>query len=111
MNELRFQYVRTVTAQTPASSAPTIVVEGSFTGGGNNVGALNDHIDRYELQDYATLDHGKHSIQVGVRERFLRDANRATAGFNGEYIFPTLAVYRQTQQALASGAATASGAN
>ena len=111
VNELRFQYVRTVTAQTPTSSAPTVVVEGSFTGGGNNVGALNDHTDRYELQDYATLDRGKHSIQVGVRERFLRDANRATAGFNGEYIFPTLAVYQGTQQALASGAATAPGAN
>lgn len=103
LNELRFQYIRTGTAQAPSTLGPTIIVEGAFTGGGNNLGTLTDHTDRYELQDYGTIDLGKHSLRVGVRQRFFRDANYATAGYNGEYIFPTLAAYQATLQGVAAG--------
>ncbi len=103
LNELRFQYIRAGTSQTPSTLGPTVIVEGAFTGGGNNLGTLADHTDRYELQDYGTIDLGKHSLRVGVRQRFFRDANYATAGYNGEYIFPTLAAYQATVQGVAAG--------
>ncbi len=103
LDEIRFQYIRTTTAQTPLSADPTLIVEGAFTGGGNNIGLLQDHTDTYEFQDYGSLDLGKHYLRLGLRQRLSRDANRATAGFNGEYIFPTITVYQLTEQGLAAG--------
>ncbi len=107
LNELRLQYLRTDTTQAPTTGAPTVIVEGAFTGGGNNLGVLSDHTDRYEVQEYGTLALGKHFLRAGVRQRIVRDANFATAGYNGEYIFPTLAAYQTTVLGLAAGASAA----
>lgn len=101
VNEARFQYLRTRSHQAPISSAPAIVVQGGFTGGGNNTGLFTDNQDAYELQNYTSLDLGKHFLRIGVRQRLLRDANRSTANYNGEYIFSTLSAYQLTLQGLA----------
>ena len=103
VNELRFQYIRTRTQQKPLDASPTIVVQGAFTGGGNNLGRFTDNQDQYELQNYSSLDLGRHFIRFGVRERLNRDANTSIANYNGEYIFSTLSAYQVTVQGLQNG--------
>ena len=93
VNETRFQYLRTRTAQTPVSPAPAIVVEGAFTGGGSDLGAFNDHLDRFELQNYLTRAQGSHYLNFGARLRVGRDANYSLANFSGQFIFPSLSAY------------------
>ena len=111
LNEARFQYIRSSTNQTPSSTDPTLIVEGAFTGGGSNQGKLIDNGDTYELQDYMSVQADKHGLRFGVRQRLHTDATEATAGFNGEYIFPTLTAYQAAEQALASGVKGVAGAN
>jgi hypothetical protein len=103
VNELRFQYIRTRSAQSAASSSPALIVQGAFTGGGNNLGQLTDNQDQYELQNYTSIELGKHLLHFGVRQRLNRDSNYSTANYNGEYIFPTLTAYQLTVQGLQQG--------
>ncbi len=100
VDETRFQYIRTRNRQDPNSTAPSLVVEGSFQAGGNPAQALRDNQDRYELQNLFEFDHGKHSLRAGFRFRELRDANVSTANFNGQYTFASLADYNAAQAAL-----------
>jgi len=85
--ETRFQWIRTHSGQTPASVAPATSVEGYFSGGGSPSQTLNDHTDRTELQEYFSLDHGKHFIRIGGRYRGYRDANFNNAGYNGAFTY------------------------
>lgn len=103
VNDTRFQYVRTRTTQTPQGTDPTLNVEGSFLGGGNNSGAFQDNKDSYELQNYLAIQAGRHYLSPGVRLRINRDANISRAGYNGEFTFTSLAAYQITQQGLAAG--------
>jgi hypothetical protein len=103
LNETRFQYIRDRNRQTPQNFGPTIVVQGGFTGGGNNTGLNNDAQDHYELQNYAQSTRGKHTMAYGVRLRDTRDANTSTANFNGQYTFSSLAAYQITEQGIANG--------
>ncbi len=98
VNETRFQYIRARVAQTPVSTAASIVVEGASLGGGNNQGAFSDHLDRYELQNYLSLARGRHYVELGGRLRVGRDANHSQANFNGEFIFSSLSAYQATEQ-------------
>ncbi len=93
INETRFQYMRDRDNQSAQESSPTVTVQGAFTGGGNNQGAVRDNQDHYELQDYVTGVSGAHSLNFGVRLRLTRDANYSTSGFNGNYIYPSLDAY------------------
>jgi len=92
------QYIRTRQRQDPVSTAPSLIVQGSFSGGGNPAQALHDDQDRLELQQYYTLDEGKHLIRAGLRYRLLRDANLSTAGTNGEFVFPDITTYQNALQ-------------
>lgn len=103
LNETRFQYIRDRSNQTPQSNAPTIAVQGAFTGGGNNIGINRDNQDHYEFQNYMHVDVGKHDVGFGVRLRALRDSNYSTANFNGQFTFASLAAYQITEQGLAGG--------
>jgi Carboxypeptidase regulatory-like domain len=105
VNETRFQYLRDASNQVPLSTAATLSVPGAFEGGGSNSGTLVDTTNHYELQNYTSIQHGKHFIKFGARLRGLTDSNTSTAGFNGEYIFPSIQAY---QAALESGTQTAS---
>jgi len=93
VNETRFQYIRAHNNQTPRSTDPTITVSGAFTGGGNNQGIVRDNQDRFELENYTTVAKGLHAIEFGGRFRLTRDANSTTSGFNGNYIYSSLAAY------------------
>jgi hypothetical protein len=101
VNDTRFQYIRTRTSQTPQSTDPTLLVEGAFTGGGNNAGTSHDNTDSYEIQNYIAIQAGKHYFSPGVRLRINRDANVSRAGYNGQFLFSTLAAYQTAAQALA----------
>ena len=103
VNETRFQYIRDVTQQNPMSLEPTVDVLGSFVGGGNNQGLLNDRVNHYEFQNYTSVSRGKHFLKFGARLRFSKDSNAATNGFNGAFTFSSLAAYQAAQQALAAG--------
>lgn len=99
----RLQYLRTRLRQDPVSSEPTLIVEGAFSGGGNPQQSLHDNQDNLELQEYLTVDEGKHLIRTGVRYRLRREANLVTAGYNGQFIFPDITTYRNTLLDLQNG--------
>ena len=110
VNETRFQYTRDRDNQTAQSDDPTVTVQGAFTGGGNNIGVNRDNQDRYELQNTTMVSKGSHSISAGGRLRFTRDASFSTAGFNGQYIYSSLAAYAAntpTEYSVAAGNAAA----
>ncbi|MGC2401308.1 MAG: carboxypeptidase regulatory-like domain-containing protein [Acidobacteriaceae bacterium] len=93
INETRFEYIRDRDNQDPLYTTPTITVQGAFTGGGNNEGAIHDAQDHYELQNYTTAALGTHSIRFGGRLRLIRDSNSTTSGFNGNYTYASLTAY------------------
>jgi hypothetical protein len=110
VNDARFQYIRTRTTQDPNTTLPTIIVEGSFSGGGSPTQMLHDNQDQYELQENLSIDHGDHFIRTGLRYRLFRDSNDSRAGYNGEYVFPNVASYdagAPTQFSLTAGQSSA----
>ena len=102
--ETRFQYLRTRVDQTPVSTAPTVIVEGSFNGGGAPTQQLNEHQDRFELQQMISLDRGTHFVRLGGRYRMARDASFSDANYNGQYLFANLAAYKAAKASSGAGA-------
>jgi hypothetical protein len=96
VNEVRFQYVRTRIQQNAEDNAPTLIVEGSFNGGGSTVGTLHDNQDRYEWQEQVSVELGKHFLRIGAQDVLLRDANESTQNYNQTFIFSDLTSYQQT---------------
>jgi hypothetical protein len=103
LNETRFQYTRDRNTQSPHSTAPTIAVQGAFTGGGNNAGFNHDNQDHYEFQDLLRLNRGAHDMTFGGRLRIGRDANYSLGNFNGQYTFASMTAYQITEQGIANG--------
>jgi hypothetical protein len=103
INETRFQYVRSNSAQTVLDTTPSINVSGAFTGGGNSLGNLLETTGGYEIQNYTSIAKGKHFIKFGVRARIDRDSTDKTLGFNGSFTFDSLTAYQTTEQGLAAG--------
>jgi hypothetical protein len=103
VNETRFQYMRDRNNQLAQTFAPTVSVQGAFTGGGNSQGITRDNQDHYELQDYLQIEQGKHDLNIGGRFRAVRDSNYSTANFNGQFTFASLNAYQITEQGLQSG--------
>jgi hypothetical protein len=93
INETRFQYIRARDSQIAQNADPTIMVQGAFTGGGSNAGVVRDNQSRFELENDTTEAKGAHSIEFGARFRLTKDANFSTSGFNGNYIYSSLAAY------------------
>ena len=96
VNETRFQYLRDESSQIARSTAPSIIVPSAFNGGGINAGNLIDATNRYEFQNYTSIQFTKHLLKFGARLRGLTDANSSAAGVNGSYIFPSIQAYQQT---------------
>ena len=97
VNDTRFQYTADRNNQVAVNTAPTLTVEGSFTGGGNNSGTIRDNQDRFEFQDYVTAAEGKHAINFGTRIRLNHEVNSSTSGYNGSYTYQSLAAYSANQ--------------
>ncbi|HTZ81863.1 MAG TPA: carboxypeptidase regulatory-like domain-containing protein [Candidatus Acidoferrales bacterium] len=88
VNETRFQFNRDRNTQNPNDLNPAVNVLGSFTGGGNSEGNLNDLQNNYELQNYTSWIYGNHSFKFGGRFRANQATDYTTAGFNGTFVFP-----------------------
>jgi hypothetical protein len=94
INETRFQYIRDSNNQSPLiTPGLTTAVLGAFSSGGNNVGAVVDYENHYELQNYTSINHGKHFIKFGGRLRATTDSNNSQTDFNGMYTFASLTAY------------------
>jgi hypothetical protein len=98
VNETRFQWLHDESNQTPQSTAPSIVVPLAFTGGGNSGGLINDDTNQYEFQNYTSIQYTNHFLKFGARLRGSTDSNTSTGGFNGTFIFPSVAAYIATLQ-------------
>jgi hypothetical protein len=104
INETRFQYVHDHNTQTLQQAfAPTTMVLGAFTGGGNSSGSPIDSENRYELQNYTSIVHGNHLLKFGGRLRATNDSSTSNGDFNGVFTFPSIAAYQITEQGLANG--------
>lgn len=93
VNQIRFQYRRERDNQTANDTTPTVTVQGAFTGGGNSLGTVRDNQDDYELQEYVNGTAGKHALNFGTRLRLTHEINSTTSGYNGNYIYSSLAAY------------------
>jgi len=103
INETRFQFMRTNDSSVSIDGAPTVAVQGAFSGGGNYLGQLHDGQNHYELQDYTSILLGSHLLRTGVRFRYGQDGNSSSAGFNGQFIFPSINAWEITEQGIADG--------
>ncbi|MGA8939033.1 MAG: carboxypeptidase regulatory-like domain-containing protein [Acidobacteriaceae bacterium] len=92
-NQIRFQYRRERDNSTAQETDPTETVQGAFTGGGSNAGTNSDNEDDYELQEYVNGTEGRHALNFGTRVRLTHEVNSTTAGYNGNYIYSSLATY------------------
>jgi hypothetical protein len=101
INETRFQFIHDNNVQSPLiEPTVTTAVLGAFTNGGNNVGAVLDYENHYELQNYTSIAHGKHFIKFGGRLRATTDNNHSQTDFNGMYTFGSLEAYKNTVSGL-----------
>jgi hypothetical protein len=103
INETRLQFMRTNDSSVSIDGSPTVIAQGAFSGGGNNLGQLHDGQNHYELQDYTSILLGSHLLRTGIRFRYGQDGNSSSAGFNGQFIFPSIDAYEITQQGIANG--------
>ena len=93
LDETGFQWRRIRNDQTPSYFTPTVTLQGAFTTGGSNAGAMQDHQDLFELHNYFTASAGSHTMRFGTRLRSYRDANYSTSGVNGNYLFDSASQY------------------
>jgi hypothetical protein len=93
VNETRFQFNHDNNSQTPLDTNPATSVLGSFLGGGNSEGYLNDTSNSYEVQNYTSWIHGNHMMKFGARVRATQEDDYSTAQFNGTFVFPSNDAY------------------
>lgn len=93
INETRFEYQRPTSQSIALSTAATILVQGSFTGGGSGAGTSNDTQNHIELQNYTSIALAKHFIRLGGRLRYTGETNTSTGGSNGTFSYSSLCDY------------------
>ncbi len=103
VNETRFQYIRDSDTQLPLSTAPTLVVQDTFTDGGSSAGTSISNQDHYELQNFTSIVRGKHFFKFGGRLRGTLYSSQQDSGFNGSYNFSSLNAYQITENGIAAG--------
>jgi len=103
VNETRFQFVHTNDSSVALNGTASVLVQGAFNGGGNNLGQSYDGQNHYELQDYVSLLLGKHLLRFGGLFRDTQDGNISTGGYNGLFIFSSIQAYDITQQGISEG--------
>ncbi len=103
INESRFEYRQVDNLQSAQNSQPQIAVLGAFIGGGNNIGINSTTQKNYQLQNYTSLDRGKHYFRFGGQVRVATENDNSTANFNGTFTFASLTAFQITQQGLQQG--------
>ncbi|MGO4517602.1 carboxypeptidase regulatory-like domain-containing protein [Terriglobus sp. 2YAB30_2] len=97
------QYLRSKTSSDATSNTPSLIVQGSFSSGSNTIQQEHDHQDRIELREEASISLGNHYLRTGLRYRWYHDSNLSRAGYNGQFIFPSLTAYRITLDGIQRG--------
>lgn len=87
VNETRFEWQRDNTGENALNFTPTIDVLGEFTNGGNPIGISQVSTNHYELQNYTSMERGRHSLRFGGRLRVTSEDDNATQNFNGTFTF------------------------
>jgi len=103
VTELRFRYTHDSESINPASSLPSIIVVGAFTGGGYSGGSSSYISKGYEVQDYTSVTLKKHFLKFGARFRDDPESSTSKSGFNGVFAFPSIQAYQITEQGLQAG--------
>ena len=101
VNEIRFQYLRDYTANTPVSTAYAVSAPSYVTTGGNTAGPSTDVQNHYEFQNYTTIVKGKHTVMFGARLRDANEWNSSLATENGSFTFASSDAYIAAETALA----------
>src|SRR5258708_3584435 len=104
INETRFEYSHSTLRDAVISSAPAIIVQGAFYGGGATVGDSKSVTNSWEFSNISMWSKGRHTLKWGgrVRQSLLDDTSRSN--FAGTFTFLTLTQY-QSALGLQDGAA------
>jgi hypothetical protein len=86
INETRFQYTHS-RGESLGDTDPTLIVSGSFIGGGSQVGHFQNTDRRWELNNFTAKQKGQHAYKFGVRARGLHIDNVNPSNFGGQYVF------------------------
>jgi hypothetical protein len=105
VNETRFEYERSDSSDTSASTLPSLGVPGFFNAGGNNAQRDSGDSDHFELQNITTMTAGTHAIKFGAWLRDNHEATTTNGGFNGSFSFATVYDYAGALNKLATGVA------
>lgn len=87
VNQARFQFYRISSSTLPNTPGAEIQVLGAFSGGGSQLGPVEDTQNNYEFQNYTTIIHKSHMLHFGVRVREAGDSNFSQANFGGTFTF------------------------
>jgi hypothetical protein len=87
VNETRFQFIHVQPVLRGDNSVPTIAVQGSFVGGGSNIGLSSTTTNRFELQNFTNWVKGKHAFKFGGRLRRVSIDDISSNNFGGTYSF------------------------
>ena len=87
VNEVKFQYRRSVVANYGNNTNPLTIVQGAFQDGGEQIGNSGATNNNLELSNATTLTRGFHTIKWGgrFRESFIDDTS--VNNFGGTYAF------------------------
>jgi hypothetical protein len=95
MHEARASFKWDGETDAPNSTAAQVQVAGAFTGGGASIGPKRLREFEIEADDDAILTTKNHTWKFGTQLFLYEEHQRLTSGFNGTYIFGSLAQYVQ----------------
>ena len=87
LNETRFQFSRNTSSNISAASAPSLSVQGAFTGGSATIGNSSNITNRFELSNISILNYKTHTIKWGGRIRQSYNNDTSVNNFNGTFTF------------------------
>jgi hypothetical protein len=87
VNETRFEFEHSRSAQDADNSTPTIDVQEAFTGGGSQVGQAHSETKEWELTNNTSFALGQHSLKAGARVRAIRISQFSPQNFGGTFTF------------------------
>jgi hypothetical protein len=93
INETRFQYLRSTTANSGAVPQPSVDVIGAFSAGGASIGNSGTVGTSWQLIDVSTFNVGSHMLKWGGRFRRADLDDTSYVNFLGTFTFYTLDQY------------------
>ena len=87
VNEVKFQYRRSVLSNYGNNTDPLVIVQGAFQDGGAQIGTSGSTNNNLELSNATTLTHGAHTIKWGGRFRQSFNDDKSVNNFGGTFSF------------------------